>query len=75
MKKFLTLKEAAAALGVSTRHIRRLIDEADTTPKTARWKFGRELIDLSPVTSKRRTIRIHPDAITEEKPARASSAA
>ena len=47
----LTIKEAAAALKVSRRHIDRLIDEADTTPKTARWKFGKELIDLTPSTS------------------------
>ena len=59
----LTIKEAAAALKVSRRHIDRLIDEADTTPKTARWKFGKELIDLTPSTSTKRTIRIDPTAI------------
>lgn len=54
----LTIKEAAAALKVSRRHIDKLIEEADTTPKTARWKFGRELIDLTPAGSTRRTIRV-----------------
>ena len=56
----LTIKQAASVLNVSVRHINRLIDEANTTPKTARWKFGRELIDLSPASSIRRTIRINP---------------
>ena len=59
----LTVKEAADVLGVSQRHIIRLIDEADTTPKTARWKFGRELIDLTPSTSRSRTIRVNPSAL------------
>ena len=54
----LTIKEAAAALKVSRRHIDNLIHEADTMPKTARWKFGRELIDLTPAGSVRRTIRV-----------------
>ena len=63
MKYYLTIKEAAAALGVSHRHIVRLIDEADATPKIARWKFGKELIELTPATSRHRTIRINPNAI------------
>ena len=54
----LTVKEAAAALKVSSRHIQRLIAEADACPRTARWKFGRELIDLTPANSARRTIRV-----------------
>ena len=56
----LTIKQAASVLNVSVRHINRLIDEADTTPKTARWKFGKELIDLTPASSTKRTIRINP---------------
>ena len=63
MKYYLTIKEAAAALGVSHRHIVRLIDEADATPKIARWKFGKELIDLTPSTSRSRTIRVNPSAL------------
>ena len=59
----LTVKEAAAALKVSSRHIQRLIEEADTTPKTSRWKFGKQLKDLTPTQSARRTIRIDLDQI------------
>ena len=54
----LTITEAAAALKVSRRHIDRLIAEADACPKTSRWKFGRELKDLTPSNSLRRTVRI-----------------
>ena len=59
----LTIKEAAAALNVSRHHIQKLIDEADAMPKQSRWKFGKELIDLTPMTSRKRVIRIHPGAI------------
>lgn len=59
----LTIKEAAAALKVSRRHIDRLIDEADAYPKTARWKFGKELVDLTPSSSTKRTIRIRQSAV------------
>jgi len=62
MKKFLTMKEAAATFGVSVRHIINLIDEAQTTPRTARWKEKRDFIDLTPAGSARRTIRILPQA-------------
>ena len=54
----LTIKEAAAALRVSRRHIDKLIEEATVTPKTARWKFGKELVDLTPAGSTLRTIRV-----------------
>ena len=54
----LTPKEAADAMGVSYQHIRRLIDEADALGKRARWRHGKEIIDLSPVDSVRRTLRI-----------------
>ena len=54
----LTVTEAAEALGVSDRHIKRLIHEADATRKS-RWRWGRELIDLAPVGSSRRTVRVN----------------
>ena len=54
----LTVAEAADALGVSDRHIKRLIHEADSCKKS-RWRWGRELIDLAPVASQRRTVRIN----------------
>ena len=50
-------------MGVSLRHIQNLIAEADATPKTSRWRFGRELINLSPRMSARRTIRVNLDAV------------
>jgi len=59
----LTPKEAAAAMGVSINHVRRLIDEADSLGKRARWRHGKEIIDLSPVGSVRRTLRISVNAI------------
>ena len=74
----LTIKEAAAALKVSRRHIDNLIHEADTTPKTARWKFGKELVDLTPAGSTRRTIRVAlpeswlPMPVSAAKPAQPS---
>lgn len=54
----LTIKEAAEVLKVSRRHIDKLIEEATVTPKTARWKFGKELVDLTPAGSTLRTIRV-----------------
>jgi excisionase family DNA binding protein len=53
-----TVKEAAAALGVSERHIKRLIHEADSNRKS-RWRWGRELIDLAPVGAQRRMVRVN----------------
>ena len=58
----LTVKEAAEALDVSDRHIKRLIHEADANRKS-RWRWGRELIDLSPAGSKRRTVRVNIAAV------------
>ena len=63
MSTLLTTKEAATALGVSLRHIQNLISEADTDTKRSRWKYGRELINLSPRHSARRTIRINLEAV------------
>jgi hypothetical protein len=58
----LTIAEAAEMLGVSDRHIKRLIQEADCNRKS-RWRWGRELVDLSPVGARRRTVRINPQAV------------
>ena len=58
----LTTAEAADALGCSTRHIKNLIHEADSCKKS-RWRWGRELIDLSPVSSQRRTVRVNVQAV------------
>jgi excisionase family DNA binding protein len=58
----LTIAEAAEALGVSDRHIKRLVAEADANRKS-RWRWGRELIDLAPVGSSRRTVRVNVGAV------------
>ena len=58
----LTVTEAAEAMGVSDRHIKRLIHEADANRKS-RWRWGRELIDLAPVGSSRRTVRVNVAAV------------
>ena len=58
----LTVSEAAEALGVSDRHIKRLIAEADAN-RRSRWRWGRELIDLAPVGSSRRTVRVNLAAV------------
>jgi hypothetical protein len=58
----LTVAEAAEALGVSDRHIKRLVHEADANRKS-RWRWGRELIDLAPVGSSRRTVRVNVAAV------------
>ena len=53
-----TIKEAAEALRISERHVKRLIHEADSCRKS-RWRWGRELIDLAPVGSQRRLVRLN----------------
>ena len=58
----LTVQEAAAALGVSDRHIKRLIHEADAN-RRSRWRWGRELVDLAPVGSSRRMVRVNVNAV------------
>jgi hypothetical protein len=58
----LTIPEAAEALAVSTRHIERLIAEADAN-RRSRWRWGRELIDLAPVGSSRRMVRVNVNAV------------
>jgi excisionase family DNA binding protein len=59
-----TIKEAARVLGVSEAHVKRLIHEADINRKS-RWRFGREIIDLTPIGSERRTLRINVDAVLQ----------
>ena len=61
-RALLTIREAAAALGVSMRHVERLIYEADVD-RRSRWRFGREIVDLSPKGSSRRTLRINLRAV------------
>ena len=61
-KMLLTVAQAADALGCSTRHIERLIHDADSCKKS-RWRWGRELIDLSPVGAQRRMVRINVAAV------------
>jgi excisionase family DNA binding protein len=58
----LTIQEAAVALGVSDRHIKRLIHEADAN-RRSRWRWGRELVDLAPVGSSRRMVRVNVNAV------------
>lgn len=58
----LTVAEAADALGVSQRHIERLIAEADAS-RRSRWRWGRELINLAPVHARRRVVRVNVSAV------------
>lgn len=61
-RHLLTVAEAAEALGVSRSHIKRLIEEA-TLHRKSRWKFGRELVDLAPLHSQRRMVRVNIHAV------------
>jgi hypothetical protein len=61
-RQLLTVQEAAQALAVSERHIKRLVAEADAS-RRSRWRWGRELIDLAPVGAQRRMIRINVAAV------------
>jgi hypothetical protein len=63
MPTLLTIQQAADAMGVSRRHVERLIDEAQACPKIAKWREKRDFVDLSPAGSKLRTIRIIPEAL------------
>ena len=58
----LTIPEAAVALGVSQSHIKRLIHEADANRKS-RWRWGRELVNLSQAGAQRRTVRVNVAAV------------
>jgi excisionase family DNA binding protein len=61
-RALLTITEAAEVLGVSDRHIKRLVAEADAN-RRSRWRWGRELIDLAPVGSSRRCVRVNVAAV------------
>lgn len=61
----LTVAEAAESLGVSERHIKRLIHEADSCRKS-RWRWGRELINLAPTQAQRRVIRVNVRAVVPQ---------
>ena len=63
----LTVKEAAKRLGVSRWVVQDLVNEAYEIPKKARWRVGREFVDLSKVTAQRRLIRIRPSAVGLEQ--------
>ena len=49
-------------MGVSYRHVQRLVEEANTI-KQSRWRYGREIVNLSPATAVRRTLRINLSAV------------
>jgi excisionase family DNA binding protein len=66
-RQLLTINEAAKAMGVSRNHVRRLVEEADVLGKKARWRYGREIVDLSPVDAVRRTLRINIAAVLPQK--------
>lgn len=66
-RQLLTVQEAAQALAVSERHIKRLVAEADAS-RRSRWRWGRELIDLAPVGAQRRMIRINVAAVVPSLP-------
>jgi excisionase family DNA binding protein len=67
MTRLLTITEAAEVLSVSERHIKRLIAEADAN-RRSRWRWGRELIDLAPVGSQRRMVRVNVAAVVPGSP-------
>jgi hypothetical protein len=58
----LTIAEAAEALAVSDKHIERLVDEADAN-RRSRWRWGRELTNLTLLGSKKRTVRVNIAAV------------
>ena len=58
MNTLLTIQQAADLMGVSRRHVDRLIDEAQTCPKIAKWREKRDFVDLSLAGSSHRCIRV-----------------
>ena len=62
-RKLLSIKEAAQLLGVEATTIRRLIADADTN-KRSTWRYGKEIIDLTPSGNKNRILRINPSAVS-----------
>lgn len=65
--RLLTIPRAAEVLSMSPKTIRRLVEEADTNRKS-RWRWGRELIDLTPAGSSRRMVRINVAAVAPSPP-------
>ena len=63
MTNLLTINQAADLMGVSRRHVERMIDEAQTCPKIAKWREKRDFVDLSTAGAKHRCIRVLPDAL------------
>ena len=57
-----TVKEAAAELKVSVRHIARLIAEAHCAYAEL-LEMGQATVDLGPKTSTRRTVRINSEEL------------
>ena len=63
MTTLLTPQQAADAMGVSKYVVEKLINDAQTCPKTAKWREKRDFIDLTPAGNVRRIIRIMPEAL------------
>ena len=63
MTTLLTPQQAADAMGVSKYVVERLINDAQTCPRTAKWREKRDFIDLTPAGNVRRIIRIMPQAL------------
>jgi hypothetical protein len=63
MQSLLTIKQAADVLGVSKNTVLRLIDQAQASPRTAKWKEKRDFVDLTPAGNVRRIIRVLPQAV------------
>ena len=63
MANLLTVQQAAYLMGVSRRHVDRLIGEAQKCPQVAKWREGRDFVDLSLPDSTYRSIRIMPEAL------------
>lgn len=62
-ERLLTAQETAERLGCSIKTIRRLVAEAEAFPKAARWKHGREFIEIGLKHSSQRTFRFNWEAI------------
>ena len=61
--RLLSIKEAAELMGVSYWTIYMLIADADTN-KRSTWRYGKEIIDLTPSGNKNRILRINPAAVS-----------
>ena len=69
-----TIAQAAELLNVSPRLIAKLIEEADASKKS-RWRWGKELVELTPTSSTKRTIRINLSAVCPSLPDQATCVA